>query len=140
MPAEKDIVARLDVLTDKLSTQVRTLALGVLASSWGFLIGDTVKSLPSWLKGRLVTIGILAVTVLLLDLLQYIFGFLVAQRAHRAIEKAKSSGQQDPSVDYDSNDWAFRMSLVLFWGKVALLAMTAAWLVKIGLFYMGQHI
>ena len=64
MPNIKDVSSRIDANTDRLSTQVRSLSLGLLAFSGGLMVsaltGDRVKVLPQWLLNRLFGIGILA--------------------------------------------------------------------------------
>ena len=77
MASKSDITEDLNFLTDRLSTQVRTTALGVLVFSWGLLMGESTvaRSLAAQLKRDLVAVAALAVLAMLCDILQYLFGY-----------------------------------------------------------------
>jgi len=76
MPNIEDVCARIDKYTDRLSNQVRTLALGLLAFAGGLIVtvvtgGDKAPKIPGWLLDRLFFIGVAALLALALDLAQY---------------------------------------------------------------------
>jgi hypothetical protein len=75
-------------LSDRLSVQVRWVAVGILAFAWGLIISPP-KSLD--LSPQLLLwAGLLAILALLLDLLQYVFGYVYTMTILRKIEKEKT--------------------------------------------------
>ena len=75
-------------LSDRLSVQVRWVAVGILAFVWGLIISPP-KGLDLSPK-LLLWAGLLAILALLLDLLQYLFGYLYTMQTLRKIEKGKT--------------------------------------------------
>jgi putative endonuclease len=77
MPTKLQVIEQLDFLSDRISTQVRTVSLGVLALTWGLLIGESqvAKALSQQWKTNLVGIGATAILVMFLDFLQYAAGY-----------------------------------------------------------------
>lgn len=75
MPTDAKLRGQLDLVTDKLSTQVRTLAVGVLAFAGGLLVTGSDNPtgnglhLPDWVQSRLFLIAVLALVTLFFDLL-----------------------------------------------------------------------
>ena len=122
MPNIEQIVARLNAVTDKLSTQVRTLSVGILVFAGGLLIGSTPinKALPEYIQLRVLCIACLAFLALLADLLQYVAGYVVAQMALQELEKRLEGARgRDPGTDcskfevqYDDKHWVFRLQEV----------------------------
>ena len=120
-----DIYKELDWLTDRLSTEVRTVALGVLAVAWGLLMSDKgpTQEVAQQRKWHLLFIGGGCVLVLFLDYLQYFAGYINTSEVRKSYEK-------DPPVQttYQSKkvSWFFRR--FFFVAKQVALAAVVIWL------------
>ena len=125
MASEKEIVDELDFLTDRLSTQVRTTALGALAFSWGMLIGNSevTKNLTAQLKWHLVGVCALSVLTMFLDFAQYCAGYKGTRAVQRAAERAENH-----QAEWDENSLYFRLRVFFFGAKMATLSATVFWL------------
>jgi hypothetical protein len=134
----------LDVVTDKLSTQVRTLAVGLLAFAGGLLVAGlgAVKpngqglQLPDWVQSRLLLIAALALVTLLFDVLQYVLLYvLTRQTRERLNDKIAELRVENTSLDaskvevgYAQDSFPHRGARTCFWLKIASLAVATAWL------------
>jgi hypothetical protein len=121
MVIKKDILTALDDVTDKLSSQVRTTALGVLALSWGLLVGDSpaAKAISADFRAILVVLGGASVAVLFLDFLQYFAGYFSTKRVLDEVEdKGEDQGE------YDSSSLAYQLRRFFFWAKQFALMLT----------------
>jgi len=123
----------LNFVSDKLSSQVRTTALGALALSWGLLVGEspTAKAVANDLKWNLLAVGSLAVLALFVDFLQYLAGYLNARKAFKSVvvdASGKEVGQ------YDDEAWSYRLRRFFFFAKMVVLAISVGWL----LFALGR--
>lgn len=136
MASEADILARKKDMSDKISTQVRTLGVGVLALTWGIMVSDSTiaKEMTSRLRVPFLVIGTLAVLVILLDFLQYVVGYEVARRLLRDMEARKAT-----EGEYDYGAWSYRLQSVLFYGKqLILLVATFYLLYELVRFILGR--
>jgi hypothetical protein len=72
MVRRETVLKELDVLTDQLSTQVRTTAFAALVFAWGLLVGDSAvaRSIAGQLEWHLVAVGAMAVLTMFLDFAQ----------------------------------------------------------------------
>ncbi len=126
MPTKAQVIEDLNWITDRLSTQVRTVALGVLALAWGLLLGDkdpTKSSDLLHLKWHLMIIGGTCVLVLVLDYLQYVAGYAETHGLLNKLEfEHKESGQ------YDKKKLAYRLRSALFVLKQLALAAAIVWM------------
>ncbi len=125
MASKADILKELDFVTDKLSTQVRTTALGALVFAWGLLVGESsvARSVAGQLKWHLVGVGAVAILTMFLDFLQYLAGYTNALSAYRAMEAAKKTEGQ-----FDENSFSYRLRKFFFYGKSLGLMVTVIWL------------
>jgi hypothetical protein len=123
--SEDDILGELDVLSDRISTQVRTTAVGALALSWGILIGESsvAKTSTSHLKWHLVGVCAVAVLTLFLDFAQYLAGYWNTLAVYRVAERRK-----DHKAAFDENSFYFRLRSFFFSAKVVALSVTVFWL------------
>ena len=121
MANKADVLKELGDVTDRLSSQVRTTAIAILAVAWGILIGDSpaAKALSSERKPILVLLGIMAVLVLFLDFLQYLAGYFSTRGLLRKIEESDAT-----EGEYNYRGTAWRLRLWLFWVKQVLLIIT----------------
>lgn len=127
LPKDK-IIDELGFLTDKISTQVRTVALGVLALAWGLLIGGpaTPPVATKSLKSQLVAIGASAILTMFLDFLQYVAGYVNTIGLLIWMEKNKLD-----KGEYDYESMSYRLRRILFRTKCWLLAGTVIWLLAV---------
>ena len=134
MASEKDILDRRKEMSDNISTQVRTLGIGLLAFTWGLVVSDSAvaKSITSDLKWHLLLIGCLAIVVILADFLQYACGHQVALRTLRKME---ADGKDSAEYDYKDPFWIWQTrffnikQIVLIVATVYLLAAIVTYLV-----------
>jgi hypothetical protein len=123
MPPLKEINDELDFVTDRISTQVRTIALSVLALVWLFLAGGKdAPALPT-APARPMLLGIAAVTIaaLVADYLQYLFGYLATNAVRIRAEAAR-----EKAADFDYSDYRYRLRVWFFWGKQFLTLVAVA--------------
>jgi hypothetical protein len=124
----KDVYTDLDFATDRLSAQVRTLALGILALVWTFLSAakDVIPLKLGGSKEPLVIIGALCILALLLDLLQYVAFYISANGIRKVAERAKST-----EAEYDEGSPARMAQTFLFWAKQLVMIGAAVWLLAL---------
>lgn len=119
-----DVIGELQFLSDRLSDRVRTISWSVLGLVWLFLTGrDSSPVLPAAPnKSLLLFSGALALGALVLDYLQYVFGYLTANQTQ---EKAEQAGKKN--AQFDRGALLYRMRLGSFWSKqiVMVLALGA---------------
>ena len=128
-----EIYADLDDVTDRLSSQVRALSLGVLALTWLFLSGndDVPKSVSTHMT-QLKLISVCCVLALLADLMQYVFGYWSTYRVVRAAERSK---QREAS--FDSKSFPYRARRYAFYIKIAMAIIAAVWVVLLIAWSLG---
>lgn len=121
MASHKEVLDRRKEVTDKISTQVRTLAVSFIAIVWLFLVPgkDGSPVLPHEPdQSFLLYAGLAAVMAMVVDFLHYVFAYKVTQQV---IKTAGSNGQPaEYSYNYDTH--AYRAQLWCFWGKQVLVA------------------
>jgi hypothetical protein len=128
MATKNEIIAELGFVTDRLSAQVRTTALGALALSWGLLIGEseTARELTAHLKWHLVGVGAAAVLALFCDFLQYVAGYVTTLSTYRQMQKAKET-----EWSYAEHSLFFRLRMLFFYAKIVVLSVTIFWLLTV---------
>ena len=129
MASEKEILDRRKEMSDKISTQVRTLGVGILALTWGLVVSDSAiaKSITAALKWHLLLIGAFAMSVILADFLQYACGHEVARRTLRKMESAHADSAQ---YDYRDPFWIWQTRF-FYLKQITLLAATTYLLIAI---------
>ena len=128
MATKDKIIEELLWLSDRISTQVRTLGIGLLAITWGFLIGQPEISgpVPENLKKHLLIVGILVLCAMICDFLQYFFGYLNTKRLLNNIERENMS-----EITYDYTTLSYRVRNFFFWFKQILLFLSCSWFLAI---------
>jgi hypothetical protein len=143
-----DLSERLEGLTDRLTTQVRTLTLGLLAFTAGILGGvlgfggkDAHPVLPHWTEINLLLVTAFLFLVLLCDLLQCVLSIkstkMTIEEAEDKIERHEIA--EDATLLYDYNLWEYRWANILFWSKVWLLSLTTVWFAVVTFVYCVLH-
>lgn len=119
MPTLNKIIDDLGYLSSQLSSQTRTLSLGLLIIVWG-LIFTTPKSIPQvdTILTPLLIIGILCVISMALDFGQYLVGYI---NTNRLREKMEREGLE--IIKYDETAILYRLRTWFFWGKQTSLAL-----------------
>jgi hypothetical protein len=113
-------------ISDRISTQVRTLALGVLAVLWAVWTSDSAatRTIGVHLRSHAVGIACVAVLTLLADFGQYAFGYRVSLDLRKKMED-----EQLDSAEYDYSTRLYRWQNYLFFTKQAIAALYTIWLV-----------
>jgi hypothetical protein len=114
----EDIIEELQFLSDRISTQVRTIAVSLVVLVWALLMGgkDAPFTPSAVERSRLLAVAVLAIAAMFADYLQYFFGYLSADSTRKTAEAAPSK-----SADYKYDDPRYQLRGGLFWGKQLLL-------------------
>ena len=126
---------QLTKMSDKISEQVRAVCLGILAVTWGLLVGDSgiAKAISNQLKGSLLAIGVAAIMVMVLDFLQYVAGYFDTLLIFNDAQARNAT-----EASWDSGSFLYRMRQFCFYFKqVMLLVVVAAMLWKFGRWWLG---
>ena len=115
----------LNFASDRLSTQIRTLTLGVLALVWLFLSGG--KEAPA-LKlvakpKKLLAIAGICILTLLIETVQY-WAFYLSSNAVR--KEAEDNDQRE--AEYDETSRMRRLQQGCFWAKQITALIATGWL------------
>jgi hypothetical protein len=126
MRNKKDLLEELNWLTDKISSQVWTLNLGTLATTWSLLIaaGNSDK-LRIGSENAIPIMGI-CILAMLSELAQYLAGYANARTILRDLQ---SSGREE--FEYDQSAPLYIMRKAFFYGKIALTLAAAIWLLVV---------
>lgn len=141
---ELDVNRRKAEVTGALSVQFRTMALGVLALCGGLLIGDLKTSfeMPEWVKLRLIGVAIAVIFALAMDLVQYLFAYLLTEQALKELQDAEKYGKKNncsaPILDWNNNCWAHRAQMTMFWLKLVILFGFVGWMI-VFMTYVLRH-
>lgn len=110
MPDLKDIIAEKGFVTDRISTQVRIIAIGLLATTWSLLVGqvNALKDVLQCSQVHFILISIIAIMALVLDFLQYKFAYLNIDKKIKSMNDKKIS-----EADYEE-DIFYKSSKLLF--------------------------
>jgi hypothetical protein len=112
--AQKDrLLADLDFVTDRLSTQVRQLALGVLAIVWALLVKEQAGGSLNVSPRLLISLAGLAIVTIACDFLQYVAAYFASRRCFREFENG-GDGQFDSEwPSYRLRMWCFGAKIVI---------------------------
>jgi len=124
----KDIVEELQWVSDRISTQVRTLGVGLIAITWGLLIGQPqiAGPLPEWIKKHLLIIGLLALSAMVFDFLQYICAY-----RHARASLSEMEDKELRETEYDYTAWSYRFRTLFFWVKQLLIGVACIWFLAV---------
>ena len=125
MPSKDKLYEDLGWVTDRLSTQVRTVALGVLAVSWTLLVSDSVQaqSIAQLLRFHLLATGFLSISALGLDFCQYVAYYCKGGLLLRRMEKENLT-----EAAFDRSGLLYRIQDVCFVGKQIVTGAAVVWL------------
>jgi hypothetical protein len=137
MPTREEVVKAYGEASNQLSTQCRTLSLGILALSWAMLtskdspLREGAKSLSPALKWNLVGIEAAVILVLAIDAWHYVLALHVE-------DKARTKIGDNPTVMYDKDVW-YVLAKRAFWSKLIALGATAIWFVIVLSIWLFHH-
>jgi hypothetical protein len=111
MPSKAEIIKELDFVTDTLSKQVRTTALGTLVFAWGLLVGESAaaRSIAGQVQWHLVGVGAVSILAMLFDFLQYVAGY----RSVKALYDKMDVENQEEGW-YDETSYSYRLRFLFF--------------------------
>ena len=130
MPDAKTIAEDLNFVTDRLSTQVRTLALGLLGLVWAIAVGEIDGVDPA--GSALTRVAFLAILAMAFDLAQYVSAYL---QSTRVLTRAEAS--EDGTASYDSRSALYRARVAFFWGKLVTAGAGTGYLLAVLAPYMA---
>lgn len=124
MATKQEILEEIKFLSDRISVQVRTISLGLLAITWGLLIAESnvAIEIARQMGKSLMIIGGLAILTMFFDFLQYFFGYWFTNSLLKEMEKANRS-----EAKYRYSDWRYRFRGYLFWIKQISLFVGVVW-------------
>lgn len=114
MPDLNGFLEDLNFTADRLSSQVRAIAIGLLGVTWAILIGESTlfKQLSHDLGQWLFRVGILSILALFFDFLQYASGYAYSDHLRKNLEAKKLK-----ELDYDYRHPLWRLRRTMFWLK-----------------------
>jgi hypothetical protein len=119
----QDVLTRLGSVSSKMSDILRTLGIGTVVFCWGLFSAD--KGLPQEVALRhrlwIVTTAAIAILGLLLDLLQAVVAYWVANRLRRYMELKNL-----PKAPYPYKSVLYRSQTFFFAGKAILMPAATA--------------
>lgn len=110
------VTADLDFVSDRLSSQARSVSIGVIAIVWAVSVGDLKQGVTPP-RAELLIVAAAAVLTMSLDFLQYVAAFFTGRKALRSV----LSGGDGL---YDVTWWSYRLRSYFFWAKLVLAALT----------------
>ncbi len=126
MPVKIDkIIEELDFLSDRISSQVRTIAMAMIALVWVLMVGgkDNPIKLEGYARTQVFISGLIALGAMALDFLQYFFGYLVTRDVLKCMENSHNE-----EGEFNAKDWRYRLREIAFWSKQTLLLIALGWL------------
>jgi len=124
MIAYEKIVEELQWVSDRISTQVRTLGIGLIAITWGLIISQPqiAGPIPDSLKKNLLIVGVVAVAAMFCDFLQYFFAYL---NSHILLKKMESENLDEAIYDHTAK--TYKLRIFFFWTKQIVLLVACIW-------------
>jgi len=105
----QSILERQKETSDKISTQVRTIALGVLALTWGTLTNSsaTAEEITKHFLPMLLLADLFAILALIFDFAQYACSYQVARDAYLNRDRETNLGDYDEESEFFK--WQYRL-------------------------------
>jgi hypothetical protein len=118
MATEKEVLDEQNFVTDRISTQVRAIALSMIAVSWLFLSGGANLASITTAKLTATTLScciLLSFVALVFDYLQYAAGYISTRATH------SKGPDADGQFKYDYDAWHHKTRGIMFIGKQIVL-------------------
>lgn len=131
MPKLKDFIVEKNFVTDRISTQIRIIAVGLLVTAWSLLIGQVniFKGITACFRIHFILISIIAIITLVLDFLQYKFSYL---NLNKKIKSMKEKNMDEESVYQE--DKYYKGSNFFFISKQYVLLTGVAYFIMVCMF------
>lgn len=126
MRNKETLLEELNWLTDKISSQVWTLNLGTLATTWSLLIAAGSVDKLRIGSNNAIPIMALCISAMLCELVQYLAGYA---NARLILDGLQNSGRTE--FEYDKAAPLYILREACFYGKIALSFAAAIWLLVI---------
>ena len=133
MPSRDELIDTLNWTTERLSNRVWSVSLGVLATTFAYIVESSRSDgEPFLLPAQVAGPAALALLALLCDLLQY----YVAQRQEIALLKQMKADGSD-ALPYPK-DLRYRLRAIFYNAKIALAIFAVGWLVTVSAVRTGM--
>jgi hypothetical protein len=113
----EELDKQLDAYSDRISTQLRTLNLGILGIVWLFLVKqhDVEKIAIKIPEKGLICIALGCIFVLCLDLLQYVFAERTVDEAFERAERSasKTAAYHPDTFNYRAQLWCYALKRII---------------------------
>lgn len=113
MPKIEKFIEERSFVTDRISTQVRIISIGLLVTTWSLLIGDVdiVKNIISSCRKDFIAISTIAIIALVFDYLQYLLSYLSIRNVLNVMQK---ENLEESDYDYDNRwyKWSIRSFII----------------------------
>ena len=128
MADKEQVLEELSYLTSTISTQVRTISAGVLAFCWAFALQAQGDGSPPFTLGMdsIVLPAALSLIVLMLDLIQYLCGYILNRTALEILESGEN-------FSYNRRGFFYLGRVFSFYGKIILSISAVVWVTVITL-------
>ena len=110
-------------MTDKVSTQVRTLAIGLIAFTWTALTADTptVKAMAALVWPWLLLMAVFCFAALLADYGQYVCARMVVDEAYaHGKDRSNQFSYNTRMLAYRAQTWFYLLKQALLGGGVLM--------------------
>jgi len=125
MPHKDDLLEELDWISDKISSQIWTLNLGILGTTWSLLVTSTsISEAFRFRTSDALPLISLCILALVAQMLQYLSGYITARQNLQRLELQRSD-----EFKYDKTGFFYRLREWCFQGKSVLTLLAAAWLI-----------
>jgi hypothetical protein len=124
MAEKKAFIDELNYVSGQISTEVRTINLGVLGTAWALLVTSSNGRLEPLSAGAAILIIGLCILSIVCHLLQYVAGY---QNADVYLCKMEKQGLNE--FQYDKKEILYRMRIWLFWLKIVFALFAAGILI-----------
>lgn len=121
MPDKSELIGELNWITEKISSQVWTLNLGVLGTTWTLLITTTNAKLQ-FQQAEAFPILFLCIASLTCEMLQYLSGY-----ANDRLILDRMEAKNLKTFEYDARAALYRLRMLFFYVKI-LATVAAAFL------------
>jgi hypothetical protein len=126
MATKKELIANLDWVTEKISSQVWTLNLGTLATTWSLLIASKPSDSVHLSIRSATWIFVPCLLSLICEMGQYLSGYCLERHLLSEMEDTDRNDFQ-----YPKDSFLYKMRQRLFVSKIVLTVFAAAILVSI---------
>lgn len=124
MATKETLLKNLDWITEKISSQVWTLNLGTLGTTWSLLITTTLPNNTRFTAANAFPIVVMCLLSLLCEMGQYLSGYL---NDHQILKTMESNNRTE--FQYKPTSFLYRARTIFFWCKIVLAVSASAVLI-----------